>query len=120
QTVPEAEGYFVVAGNPTVSQGISFTRLARWEQRDRKQQEIVAELAPKMAELPGVLAFPTNPPSLGQNASSKPVWIAIQSSADYAEINKMVEAVLAAAEREPSLANVETRLKLNKPELKIS
>jgi multidrug efflux pump len=118
--VPEAEAYFVVSGRPTLSQGISFTRLKPWDERDRKQQEIVESLGPKMAELPGVRAFATNPPSLGQNASSKPVWIAIQASVSPEELNKMVEAVLLEAEKEPSLANLETRLKLNVPEIKVS
>ena len=118
--VPEAEAYFVVSGRPTLSQGISFTRLKPWDERDRKQQEIVESLGPKMAELPGVRAFATNPPSLGQNASSKPVWITIQASVSPEELNKMVEAVLLEAEKEPSLANLETRLKLNVPEIKVS
>ncbi|MBX6369948.1 MAG: efflux RND transporter permease subunit, partial [Rhodospirillales bacterium] len=46
RTVPEAQGYFVVSGNPTVNQGISFTRLSYWDERSRKQQEIVKELGP--------------------------------------------------------------------------
>ncbi|TXL73945.1 efflux RND transporter permease subunit [Vineibacter terrae] len=118
--IPEAQGYFAVSGTPIISQGITFTRLTPWGERSRKQQEIVNLLGPQMAELPGVMAFASNPPSLGQNASSKPVWIAIQSSGDYAGLNRMVEAVMLAAEKEPSLANLETRLKLNKPEIKVA
>jgi multidrug efflux pump len=118
--IDEAEAFFVVSGNPIVSQGISFTRLKPWDQRERKQQEIVVSLAPKMKELPGVLAYATNPPSLGQNAGSRPVWIALETQGEYSELNKMVEAVIAEAEKHPALANLETRLKLNKPEIKVS
>lgn len=120
QNVPEAEAYFVVSGRPTSSQGIAFTRLAPWDERERSQQEIVESLGPAMSELPGVRAFATNPPSLGQNASSKPVWITIQASVPPEELNQMVEAVLAEAEKHPSLANLETRLKLNVPEIKVA
>ena len=120
EKVPEAEAYFVVSGRPTPSQGIAFTRLAPWGERERSQQEIVESLGPAMSALPGVRAFATNPPSLGQNASSKPVWIAIQASVPPEELNRMVEAVLAEAEKHPSLANLETRLKLNVPEIKVS
>ncbi len=119
-TVPETEAFFVVSGNPIVSQGISFARLKPWDERERKQQAIVATLAGEMKKLPGVLAYANNPPSLGQNASSRPVWIAVQAQAEYSELNKMVEAVIAEAEKHPSLANLETRLKLNKPEIKVS
>ncbi len=118
--VPEAETFFVVSGNPIVSQGISFARLKPWGERERKQQEIVSALAPQMKELPGVLAYATNPPSLGQNASSRPVWIALEALAEYSELNDMVEAVIAEAEKSPALVNLETRLKLNKPEIKVA
>jgi len=118
--VPEAQTFFVVSGNPIVSQGVSFTRLTPWDERERKQQEIVKELAPQLRQFPGVLAYATNPPSLGQNSSSRPVWIALQSQGEYSELNKMVEKVLAEAEKLPELANLETRLKLNKPELKVT
>ncbi len=118
--VPEAEAFFVVSGNPIISQGISFARLKPWGERERKQQEIVADLAGEMKKLPGVLAYANNPPSLGQNASSRPVWIAVQAQAEYSELNKMVEAVIAEAEKHPALANLETRLKLNKPEIKVT
>lgn len=118
--VPEAQAFFVVSGNPIVSQGISFTRLKPWEERERKQQAIVNTLAPQLKQFPGVLAYATNPPSLGQNASSRPVWIALQSQGEYSELNKMVESVLAEVEKLPQLANVESRLKLNKPEIKVT
>ncbi|HEX2115185.1 MAG TPA: efflux RND transporter permease subunit [Alphaproteobacteria bacterium] len=118
--IPEAQAYFVVSGRPTLSQGISFTRLAPWDERERKQQAIVESLKPKMAQLPGVRAFPNNPPSLGQSASSKPVWIAIQASVPPEEMSRMVEAILLEAEKSPALANIETRLKLNVPEIKVS
>jgi multidrug efflux pump len=118
--IPEAQAYFVVSGRPTLSQGISFTRLQPWDERERKQQQIVEELGKEFGKLPGVRAFATNPPSLGQNASSKPVWINIQASVPPAELNKMVEAVMAEAEKERSLANLDTRLKLNVPEIKVS
>ncbi|MCW5749582.1 MAG: efflux RND transporter permease subunit [Alphaproteobacteria bacterium] len=120
ESVPEAESRFVVAGNPIVSQGVAFSRLAHWDQRERKQQDIVNELTPRFRELAGVQGFVTNPPSLGQNLRSPPVWIVLQSSVDFDELNRMVEMVMAEASTYPALANVDTRLKLNKPEIKVS
>ncbi|PWB66003.1 MAG: multidrug transporter AcrB [Bradyrhizobiaceae bacterium] len=118
--IPEATHYFVVSGRPTLSQGISFTRLKPWGERERKQQQIVESLGPELGKLPGVRAFATNPPSLGQNASSKPVWIALQASVPPDEMNRMVEAVMAEAEKHPALANLDTRLKLNVPEIRVA
>ncbi len=118
--IPEAEARFVVSGNPIVSQGVSFTRLAHWDQRQRKQQEIVTQVNPKMRELAGVQGFADNPRSLGQNLRSPAVWIVLQANVDYDELNRMVALVLREAEKYPALANVDTRLKLNKPEVKVS
>ncbi len=117
--VPEIEQYFVVTGFPTVSQVISFSRLKDWEQRTRSQQEIVAELGRRMFGIPGILAFAVNPPSLGQSPVEKPVQFVIQTSEPYAELQKMTDALLAEARKFPGMVNVDTDLKLNKPELKV-
>jgi multidrug efflux pump len=117
--VPEVRQYFVVTGFPVVSQVISFSRLEDWEERARKQQDVVAELGPKMFGIPGVLAFASNPPSLGQSPIDKPVQFVIQTSAPYADLQKMVDALLAAARDYPGMVNLDTDLKLNKPELKV-
>ncbi|KDC03181.1 hypothetical protein AZ19_3407, partial [Bordetella bronchiseptica E012] len=62
----------MTVGFPTVTDGTAILRLTPWEERTRRQQQIAQELQPKFASLPGVRAFPTNPPSLGQSARSKP------------------------------------------------
>jgi len=118
--VPEAQSRFVVSGNPIVSQGVSFSRLVHWDERSRKQQDIVNELTPKFRELAGVQGFVSNPPSLGQNIRSSPIWIVVQTSATYDELNQMVGKVMLEAEKYPALANLDTRLKLNKPEIKVA
>ena len=46
--MPEADRVFVVAGNPTVSQGRVILRLKPWGERDRTQQEIGRAIAPQM------------------------------------------------------------------------
>lgn len=120
EKVPEAEARFVVSGNPIVSQGVSFARLKHWDDRDRKQQAITAELTPKFAELAGVQGFVNNPPSLGQNLRSPPVWIVLEGSMDYAELDRLVGLVMLEAAKYPALTNVDTRLKLNKPEIKVA
>ncbi len=120
ESVPEAVSRFVVSGNPILSQGVSFTRLQHWNERERKQQDIVTELTPQFRELAGVQGFVNNPPSLGQNLRSPPVWIVLQGSMDYDELNRLVGLVLAEAAKYPALANLDTRLKMNKPEIKVS
>ncbi|OZI64869.1 efflux RND transporter permease subunit [Bordetella genomosp. 4] len=117
--IPETEAYQSSIGFPTVTDGTAILRLAPWEQRDRKQQEIARELQSKFASLPGVKAFPTNPPSLGQSSRSKPVEFIIMSQSSYAELDKLVNVYVNALRDYPGLINLDTDLRLNTPELRV-
>jgi multidrug efflux pump len=115
----DVERYFVVAGNPTVSQGISFVGLTDWSQRTRNSAAVVKELFPKFSGIPGVLAFPVLPPSLGQSPRERPVNFVIVTSASYAELEQMTRKILDEVAKNPGFTNVDTDLKLNKPELSV-
>ena len=118
--VPEVDKYFVVAGSPTVSQGIAFVRLKPWEDRRRKQQDITEDLTPKIfMATPGIMAFPINPPSLGASPRSKPVEMILQSGLDYNELERVVGGFVQATAKYQGLINVETDLKLNKPQISV-
>ncbi|GLR81899.1 efflux RND transporter permease subunit (plasmid) [Azospirillum oryzae] len=118
--IPVLEKFFVVVGFPVVNQGIAFVRLIDWDERDVKQQAITAQLFPKMFGIPGILGFVTNPPSLGQSPIDKPVNFVIQTSLPFEELQTMVNAMMAEARNFPGLTNLDTDLKLNKPELRVS
>ncbi|WP_042689797.1 efflux RND transporter permease subunit, partial [Azospirillum sp. B506] len=118
--IPVLEKFFVVVGFPVVNQGIAFVRLIDWDQREVKQQAITAQLFPKMFGIPGILGFVTNPPSLGQSPIDKPVNFVIQTSLPFEELQAMVNAMMAEARNFPGLTNLDTDLKLNKPELRVS
>ena len=115
----DVERFFVVAGNPTVSQGISFVGLTDWNARPRRSPDVVKELFPKFMGIPGVLAFPITPPSLGQSPRERPINFVIVTSAGYAELQQVTTAFLGELAKNPGLTNVDTDLKLNKPELSV-
>jgi len=117
--IPEIDRYFVISGFPTVSQGIAFVRLYPWDQRDKKQQEVTKELAPKMFDVTGLLAFPMDPPPLGQNTREKPVQFVIQTTRSYKELEGLINELMDEARKNPNFNNVDTDLKLNKPQLKV-
>ena len=66
-----------------VTQGINFVRLVDWDERPIKQQDITKSLFPKLFAIPGLLAFASNPPSLGQSPIDKPVQYVLQTSQPY-------------------------------------
>jgi multidrug efflux pump len=118
--IPDAFAYTAIAGFPTVSDGVAVLRLKPWDERERKQQDVTRELFGKFQSLPGVLAFPVNPPSLGQSPRSTPVEFVIMSQVPYAELQRIVEVFLAEIAKNPNIVNVQTDLRLNTPELRVN
>ncbi len=121
--VPEVSTYFMVVApglerpNP-VTMALSFVNLRPWEQRERSAQQIAAALGPQMFMLPGVLAFPISPPSLGQSFRNPPVQFVIQAGS-YAELQTLVDDFTARLSKFPGLVNLDSDLKLNKPRLSV-
>ncbi|CAD5110299.1 efflux RND transporter permease subunit [Zestomonas carbonaria] len=119
-SIPETHRYMVIVGFPTVSQSISFMKLTDWSERARNQFEIRDELLPKLRDVPGVQAFPINRPPLGQSARTQPVNFVIRSSLEYVELQQYVDQLLARVRDYPGLESVDTDLKLNTPQLKVT
>jgi multidrug efflux pump len=119
-STPEVNSYFLVVGNPIINNGVTFINLKDWSDRERSQMAVVQEMAGRLSQLPGVMAFPMNRPSLGQNPQSRPIWIVLLSTASYPELERMTQAVLNEARKYPGFINLDTNLKLNKPELKVT
>ena len=124
QSVPEVNTAFVVVApglerpNP-VNSALSFVMLKPWEERTRSQMAITESLGPQMfMGMPGVMAFPINPPSLGQSFRNPPLQFVVQAPS-YAELDTAVEALMAKVRAYPGLVNADSDLKLNKPQLKV-
>jgi multidrug efflux pump len=122
--VPEIRSMFAVVApglerpNP-VNFGVTFAQLAPWEERSRKTQQITASMAPRLsAALPGVLAFPVNPNSLGQGFRTPQVQFVIQDNT-YEELDASVGKLLEKTRTSGSIVNADSDLKLNKPQLSV-
>ncbi|MFZ2649716.1 MAG: efflux RND transporter permease subunit [Burkholderiaceae bacterium] len=115
----EFDRVFVVTGNPTVSQGISFMRAVDWSQRNRSTLELARELQPKFAALPGVTAFPVTPPSLGQGFRERSINFVIVTSDSYDNLATVSQQMLNEMARNPGIVQPDSDLRLNKPEILI-
>lgn len=119
-TIPEVRNYFSAVGYPMVASVFSFVDLKAWNERNRSQQDIVAELGPKMyMGIPAVLSFPMNPPSLGQEFA-KPVEVVLQTTGSFEELDEIINKIMDEAKKYPGLDNLESNLKLNTPEIKVN
>ncbi|MDR1888476.1 MAG: efflux RND transporter permease subunit [Zoogloeaceae bacterium] len=117
EKTPEVERHNIMVGVPIVNRGTAYARLSDWDDRKRSAQEIAEEMRPQFTAIPGILAFPTLPPALGQSSRSRPVHFIIVSSVSYEELAQVAEDFMAEIRKNPGLNNVDSDLKLNKPEL---
>jgi len=121
--LPERRGLFSATGlgfgGPgRVTNGFVFLDLKNQRDRDRSQQEIVSQMFPRLLGIPGVLAFLVNPPSLGGSFSSSEVEYVLQADT-YEELGQAVSTMMAKAGELGYLINLDSDLRLNKPELQI-
>lgn len=122
QTTPEVKTYavFIAPGlerpNP-VNFAMAFVNLKPWSERERSQQAIVDELGQKMfMTMPGVLAFPISPPSLGQNFRNQPLQFVLQGNS-YEQLAEAVGKMMTKLRGYPGLMHLDSDLKLDKPQL---
>jgi len=116
---PELDRIFSISGNPTVAQGIVILRGKPWEERERSTQQMAREIGPRVAALPGVSAFASTPPSLGQGFRSRPVSYVIVTSDSYQNLSRVVRTFQDELAKNPSFIQVDTDLRLNKPEIRL-
>jgi multidrug efflux pump len=106
-------------GPGRVTNGFVFFALKPLKSRSKSQQQIVQELFPQLISIPGVLAFVINPPSLGGGFSSSPVEYVVQGDS-YEELNQAVGTVMGEASKLGYMVNMDTDLRLNKPQLDLT
>jgi multidrug efflux pump len=119
ENYPEFDRIFSTMGNPTVAQGNIFFRAIPWEERQRTTQEMARDMAGRVSGLSGVTAFPITPPSLGQGFSQRPISFVIITSDSYQNLSQVVRTFQDELAKNPGFVQVDTDLRLNKPELRM-
>ncbi|MEX2009203.1 MAG: efflux RND transporter permease subunit [Dongiaceae bacterium] len=101
------------------TRGFIVVRLVDWSERTRSQQEIIRSLAPQVAAVTAVRAFPVSPAGLGQRGSRTPLQIVI-GGPDYESIRQWTDIVLERARDNPGLENLEIDFEPNRPQLNVA
>ncbi|MFM7785447.1 MAG: efflux RND transporter permease subunit, partial [Gammaproteobacteria bacterium] len=94
--------------------------LKPWSQRERSQKEIQAELQANFARISGLEIFTFAPASLPGSDAGLPVNFVISSTADYTELERVSNEVLARARESGLFAFVNKTLRYSRPELAVS
>jgi multidrug efflux pump len=117
--VPEIDRYFLFVGWPNINNTISFPGLKDWGDRKRSAQEIQGQLFGQMMGIPGIMAFPNVPNSLGGGFMNQDLEFIVQTTESFEELNKMVEALKARMQQSGKFLNPRSDLEMNKPELHV-
>jgi len=99
------------------SSGFLGTILEDWEERDRSAMDIIAEVQPQFFAVPGIFAFATNPPAFG--GFTPPIQFVVQHR-DFEALVQGMDALVARAATIPGLINVDTDLRVTRPELVVT
>jgi multidrug efflux pump len=91
--------------------------LSPWSERDRSMQAIKADVNRRLAALPGYRAFTVSRRGLG-GGSGKPVQFVLGGS-DYEELARWRDILIARAEENEGLSNLQSDYKETKPQLEV-
>ena len=94
--------------------------LLPWSQRERTQHEVQAELQAGFSHVSGLEFFTFAPPSLPGSDAGLPVNFVIASTADYAELDRVSEAVMEKARASGLFVFVNKSLRYTRPEMTVS
>ena len=115
--VPDINSYFSIVGmGGDVSGGFVFVNMKDWRDRTKSTQEVIGGVMPGLFGIPGVMAFAFAPSPIGGFGS--PVQFVVQHP-EFDSLVAVMPAFLARASQIKGLVNVQSNLKVNKPELTV-
>jgi multidrug efflux pump len=115
---PEVQGYFTIIGGFAggVNRAFVGVILKDWSERHRSVQQLVGALFPQLFGIAGMQAFPYSPGALG---FSQPVQFVVQNP-DIARLAQAMDTLVPQARAIKGLTNIDTDLRFNKPELRVT
>jgi len=121
---PEIAGFFSAIGMNfgapgSSSLGMVFTRLRHWDERDVKQQEVVARLFPKLQRIPEGLVFAINPPGLSRRSQADVEVVLKSPGASLDELARISNTIVARMRELPGLVNADSDLRVSNPQLDV-
>jgi HAE1 family hydrophobic/amphiphilic exporter-1 len=117
----EITSTFAIAGQGgTSNSGFMVMRLAPWAERERSQQQILADVSRLVRDVPGVRAFVFQPNSLGIRGAGSGLQFAVAGSSSYAELGESAAKIVAALEKDPRFTQPRLSTEATQPQLSVS
>lgn len=116
----DVEAVFTYSGS-FGSQNRAFVvlRLADWSDRESSHRDVVAAMTPGMRQITAAGGRPITPSGLGLRGSRTPLRVVV-SGPDFEVVQEWAGALLAIAQDNPNLQNVELDYEENQPQINVS
>jgi len=120
QEEEDMRDFVSVASLDTYGKGIIFVNLKKIHERKRTADEIVDDIRPKLNSVPGLIAYPQNPPpiQIGAGSSLAQYQCTLQGS-DLNDLYKYTDIFETKMKAIPWITDVNTDVKLNSPKIYI-
>jgi HAE1 family hydrophobic/amphiphilic exporter-1 len=100
--------------------GRLFVELTPRDERTRSVDDVIASLRPKLAEVPGIRAFPVNPPPINLGGGgNRPIYQFTLQDADTAALYRWAPVLEQRVRQIPGLLDVNSDLKLDTPHVSV-
>jgi HAE1 family hydrophobic/amphiphilic exporter-1 len=117
----EIQATFANAGQGgSVNSAFMVMALAPWDERQRSQQEIMADITKLVAAVPGVRAYPFTPNSLRIRGAGSGLQFALIGSNSYAELGEAAAKIIAEMEKDPRFVSPRLSSDATQPQLSVS
>ena len=116
--IPEIENYMTMVGFPVSTVTSTFATLIPWGERDRKSYDISEIVSPRVFAIPGIFAFATVPPTFGSRGGTKQIEVVVRTTGTYKDLERLGNDVAARLGPGSGIRDLDTDLRLNKPELR--
>ncbi|GFE48335.1 multidrug transporter AcrB [Roseobacter cerasinus] len=114
----EVEYIFSIVGRGSSNEGRMVMTLAPWDERERSQSEIVADMKDAIASVNGVRAFVIQPNSLGIRGGGQGLRMAITGS-DYDVLATAADDLMAVLEQDPDMGRIQLSYETTQPQILI-
>jgi multidrug efflux pump len=115
--IPEYYSWFQINGFDGVQSGIGGFLLKPWDERERHQSAVLADLQARLDRIPGLKTFAINLPSLPGSSGGLPFQFVLTTPNDYQSLQQVAERIRQRAAESGKFAFVDLDLEFDKPEI---
>ena len=112
----EMTNVFSITGFGASNRGFVVMTLAHWDERDRSQQDIVADVNRNLAQVVGVRAFVIQPNSLRIRGAGRGLSFAITGN-NYEQLSSVAEDLVQVMQQNPAMGQVRLEYETTLPQL---